>query len=189
MIFLILLFWPFALLYFYVKWCISNNAKNLDKPLNKRPWLWTTVALLLVFLIASIFAPRNAASTEPLPSSSPSAVIAMESPAPSATPTPSPTPTPTATPTPTPSPTPTPTPEPTSTPTPAPEPAAEESATGAAGGAAAQTEDHGTMVWIAGSGNGTKYHSYAGCSNMKNPVEISLADAEARGYEPCKKCY
>ena len=45
------------------------------------------------------------------------------------------------------------------------------------------------MVWIAGSGNGKKYHSYSGCSNMKNPVEISLSDAEVRGYEPCKKCY
>lgn len=44
-------------------------------------------------------------------------------------------------------------------------------------------------VYIAGSGNGTKYHSNPNCSNMKNPIEISLSEAEARGYEPCKKCY
>lgn len=44
-------------------------------------------------------------------------------------------------------------------------------------------------VYIAGSGNGTKYHSNPNCSNMKNPIEISLSEAQARGYEPCKKCY
>lgn len=44
-------------------------------------------------------------------------------------------------------------------------------------------------VYIAGSGNGTKYHNNPNCSNMKNPIEISLSEAQARGYEPCKKCY
>ena len=44
-------------------------------------------------------------------------------------------------------------------------------------------------MWIAGSGNGTKYHSNPNCSNMKNPVEISLSEAQSRGYDPCKKCY
>lgn len=45
------------------------------------------------------------------------------------------------------------------------------------------------MVWIAGSGNGTKYHCDSSCSNMSNPVQISLADAQTRGYEACKRCY
>ena len=44
-------------------------------------------------------------------------------------------------------------------------------------------------VYIAGSGKGTKYHSRSGCSNMKNPIEISKDDAQSRGYTPCKKCY
>lgn len=46
-----------------------------------------------------------------------------------------------------------------------------------------------TMVWIAGSGNGSKYHSKSGCSNMNNPIEISLENAKAQGYSPCKKCH
>ncbi len=50
-------------------------------------------------------------------------------------------------------------------------------------------EPQGAMVWIAGSGEGTKYHSRSGCSNMKNPVQISLADAQRMGYTPCKRCY
>lgn len=49
---------------------------------------------------------------------------------------------------------------------------------------AAQNE---TMVWV--SGNGSRYHSNSNCSNMSSPSEISLSDAEASGYEPCKKCY
>ena len=43
-----------------------------------------------------------------------------------------------------------------------------------------------TMVWIPKSGS--KYHSYSGCSNMKNPTQITRSQAEARGYTPCKKC-
>ena len=37
--------------------------------------------------------------------------------------------------------------------------------------------------------NGSKYHSNPNCSNMKNPTAISLSEAQARGYQPCKKCY
>lgn len=44
-------------------------------------------------------------------------------------------------------------------------------------------------VYIAASGNGTKYHSNPNCSNMKGTVSLSLSTAQARGYEPCKKCY
>ena len=45
------------------------------------------------------------------------------------------------------------------------------------------------MVYIAGSGEGTKYHSTPDCSNMSNPIEIPLSKAIADGYEPCKRCY
>lgn len=45
----------------------------------------------------------------------------------------------------------------------------------------------GTMVWIPQSGS--KYHSNPSCSGMNNPTQVSLSDAQSRGYEPCKKCY
>lgn len=44
-----------------------------------------------------------------------------------------------------------------------------------------------TKVWVPSSGK--KYHSYAGCSNMKNPSEITKSQAESRGYTACKKCW
>ena len=43
------------------------------------------------------------------------------------------------------------------------------------------------MVWIPQSGS--KYHSSPSCSNMKNPTQVTVEEAESRGYEPCKKCY
>ena len=46
---------------------------------------------------------------------------------------------------------------------------------------------NGEMVWIPKSGK--KYHSNSGCSNMKNPAQVTKEEAEDRGYEPCKKCY
>ncbi|MDO4453909.1 MAG: peptidoglycan-binding domain-containing protein [Eubacteriales bacterium] len=45
----------------------------------------------------------------------------------------------------------------------------------------------GTTVWIPNTGS--KYHSNAYCSNMKNPSQVTLEDAQAMGYTPCKKCY
>lgn len=44
-------------------------------------------------------------------------------------------------------------------------------------------------VWIASSGNGYAYHARSTCGNMKKSTPISLSDAQARGYTPCKKCY
>lgn len=44
-----------------------------------------------------------------------------------------------------------------------------------------------TMVWIPKSGS--KYHSYSGCSNMKNPSQVTKSQAEAKGYTACKKCW
>lgn len=53
------------------------------------------------------------------------------------------------------------------------------------------TQDIGqeNMVWV--SETGSKYHRINNCGRM-NPdkaVQMSQADAEARGLEPCKKCY
>lgn len=44
-----------------------------------------------------------------------------------------------------------------------------------------------TMVWISSSGK--KYHRSSGCSNMKNPWQVSLEQAKSMGKEACKKCY
>lgn len=45
-----------------------------------------------------------------------------------------------------------------------------------------------SSVWIPNKG-GTKYHKKSSCSNMDNPSNVSLDDAKAAGFTPCKKCY
>ncbi|MBR2339093.1 MAG: hypothetical protein IKA63_06465 [Clostridia bacterium] len=42
-------------------------------------------------------------------------------------------------------------------------------------------------VWIPKTGK--KYHSKPNCGTMKNPSEVSLSEAEQRGYTPCKNCH
>lgn len=44
-------------------------------------------------------------------------------------------------------------------------------------------------VYVAGSGKGSRYHSTPDCSQMKDPIALSLQEAEAQGYTPCKRCY
>ena len=36
--------------------------------------------------------------------------------------------------------------------------------------------------------SGSKYHSKPNCSDMKDPKKLSLAEAEALNYAPCKRC-
>lgn len=42
------------------------------------------------------------------------------------------------------------------------------------------------MVWI--SGSGTKYHSRSSCSNMRDPWQVTISEAQSIGRTPCKKC-
>lgn len=42
-------------------------------------------------------------------------------------------------------------------------------------------------VWIPQSGS--KYHSSASCSNMKNPSQVTKSRAIEMGYSACKRCY
>lgn len=49
------------------------------------------------------------------------------------------------------------------------------------------TETDEEMVWIPKTGK--KYHSNYSCGNMKNPRQVTLTNAQKRGYTPCKKCY
>ena len=51
----------------------------------------------------------------------------------------------------------------------------------------AQPQQQEVMVWI--STTGSKYHSRSSCSNMKNPSQVTLEQAQALGLTPCKKCY
>lgn len=137
--------------------------------------------MALAFLLTAATGCQDSAAASSQSSSVPeSAIVAV---APTQEPTAVPTAEPTAAPTP--EPTAEPTPEPTAEPTPAPTAAPTE----APAPQPAAAEPQGQMVWIASSGNGTKYHNDPGCSNMKNPLEISITDAQARGYGPCKKCY
>lgn len=45
------------------------------------------------------------------------------------------------------------------------------------------------VVYIAASGNGTRYHRTPSCSNMKGTVELDEQTALNKGYTPCKKCW
>lgn len=51
----------------------------------------------------------------------------------------------------------------------------------------AEAGTESTKVWIPKSG--TKYHRVSDCSGMKNPSQVTKAEAERRGYTPCKRCY
>lgn len=121
---------------------------------------WLKVGITLFFIWA-LFSPSSSKDNTALPKNEEAHL----------TPTPVPTNTPTPEPTATPTPTPTVTPVPTNTPIPTSTP----------------EQESEEMVWV--SGSGSKYHSNSSCSNMSAPTEITISDAESRGYEPCKKCY
>ena len=48
--------------------------------------------------------------------------------------------------------------------------------------------DTTNYVWIPTNG-GTKYHKSSGCSNMIDPLHVSLDEAIDRGFTACKRCY
>ncbi len=50
-----------------------------------------------------------------------------------------------------------------------------------------QPQNQETLVWIPKTGS--KYHSDPDCSNMKDPSQVSLSQAESLGCTPCKKCW
>lgn len=52
----------------------------------------------------------------------------------------------------------------------------------------AKEEKNSMSVWIPTNG-GTKYHSYKGCSNMDNPIQVTESEAIERGYSRCGKCW
>ena len=52
---------------------------------------------------------------------------------------------------------------------------------------APQNQGNTNLVWIPASGS--KYHSKPGCSNMKNPTQVTQDEAVAMGYDACKRCH
>lgn len=69
----------------------------------------------------------------------------------------------------------------------APAPVETEPAPAVTAPAPTEPQQQEVMVWI--SATGSKYHSRASCSNMKNPSQVTLEQAQALGLTPCKKCY
>ncbi len=54
------------------------------------------------------------------------------------------------------------------------------------------TQNKSNVVYIAATGNGTKYHRSKNCSKMNgNVIEMTVEEARSKGYTPCKKssCY
>lgn len=45
------------------------------------------------------------------------------------------------------------------------------------------------IVYVAKSGEGSKYHRIQDCGNMESVRELTISEAEALGYTPCKRCY
>lgn len=48
-------------------------------------------------------------------------------------------------------------------------------------------QDKTTTVWVS-KNNGKVYHFDQGCSGMKNPVQMTLEEAQGKGLRACKKC-
>ena len=49
-------------------------------------------------------------------------------------------------------------------------------------------ETEGNLVWIPVHG-GTKYHTHSGCSDMREPIQVSKETAVKNGFTACKRCY
>lgn len=135
----------------------------MKKPFYKKWWVW----VIALILLGSCFGggTDEAASETEVPTIEtirPTVVLPTPTTKLTETPEPAETPEPTKTPEPVE------TPEPTESPIP--------------------TERPEPTVWIPTNG-GSKYHSSQFCSKMKNPVQVTLSEAEARGFTACKRCY
>lgn len=50
-----------------------------------------------------------------------------------------------------------------------------------------QTSEAAEQV-VYGTKSGKRYHKTPSCSNMKDPIEMTLSEAQSRGLTPCKRC-
>ena len=155
--------------------------------------------LLLCFSISAIGArrdERNHIRELMVSSMATSSSSFVPTPIPEVTPSATPLPTPTITPSPTPSPSISPSPTPTLTPIPTIEPTtspqvsvAQSSVTPPQDSANSPRTSTSSSNYVYITENGKKYHRRPGCSNMENPMEVTVEQAIAWGYTPCKKCY
>lgn len=163
----------------------------MKKPIYKRVWFWIAAVVLILLVVAGIDGANDppkvteepAAAVRSMPEPTPSPTAApTPSPSPSPEPTPEPTvaPTPVPTPEPTPIPTAPPTPQPTLAPTPAPtpEPTPVQTIHGVPGN---------TVVYVSQKSN--TIHKIHDCSGMKNYREMTIAEADAKGYKYCPNCW
>ena len=51
-----------------------------------------------------------------------------------------------------------------------------------------KSETDGNLVWVPTNG-GTKYHTHSRCSNMEDPIQVSIETAKRNGYEACGRCH
>lgn len=143
-------------------------------------------------MVSSMATSNSSSTTTPLPAVTPSATpipTPIITPSPTPSPSVSPTPTPSTTPISTPTITPTPVPTATATPTIAPQPIEAESSIASSSGTDSPQTVTSSTNYVYISENGKKYHRRPGCSNMENPMEVTVEQAIAWGYTPCKKCY
>ena len=113
--------------------------------------------------------------------------------------TPEPAPTPSVTPSQTPAPapaaaqTPSPSREVSSAPSQTPKPSQSQPSDGNQGSGTAVKETEApsgntAMCWIPTNG-GTKYHTRSSCSNMDNPIQVTVNEAQQLGFTACKRCH
>ena len=57
---------------------------------------------------------------------------------------------------------------------------------GLSAGASSRSVPSATLVWVPRSGS--KYHKKSTCSNMKNPIQVTIDAAIECGFTPCSKC-
>lgn len=190
------IFLPFILIYLYIKWCIRNNNANSTEPIYKRAWIWTTIVLLVIGVIGTVSSKRNpnqqtASSVSPNSysnsiaqsdtgafSSSTENEYVESNTSPADTSTDSEIP------------------PPESFIIPAPNEQEREAVVSnynepvpqAPTEQPAPPETQSQTVYIASSGNGTKYHRSSVCGRMKNSTAVSLDQAIAAGYTACEKC-
>lgn len=172
-----LFLWPFYPV--YLSYLVFRNPVNSKK----QKIIFIGIVCVVYIFIGSLL-PIAPVETVPAGGNGASGVVETTvSPSPSPTPSPSPVPSPSPSPVPSPSPSPSPTPSPSPSPSPIPSSTPAETVTQPADN---NNVTQSVIVYITASGK--KYHSNPNCSNMKNPIAVTLEEAQ-KTRTPCSKCY
>lgn len=164
-----LFLWPFYPV--YLSYLVFRNPVNSKK----QKIIFIGIVCVVYIFIGSLLPIKN---VETIPTGSNGTSEFVET---AVSPSPSPTPSPSPVASPSPSPSPTPSPSPSSSPIPSSTPA--ETVTQPADN---NNVTQSVIVYITASGK--KYHSNPNCSNMKNPIAVTLEEAQ-KTRTPCSKCY